>query len=114
MNLKEYLEKKGFALVNEGENRSRVDMDDYSFYIENNSIVLPIPLPTGKENLDDLVTMGTKYARASRLIQGLGGPVEYKISGETLEVIRKYENRQELEEKLIKALEGIESLRYFM
>ncbi|AWR97963.1 hypothetical protein DFR86_10735 [Acidianus sulfidivorans JP7] len=114
MNLEEYLEKKGFKLVKESETKSRIDMDDYSFYIEGNSIILPIPLPTGNENLDDLVAMGTKYARASRIAQGLGGPVEYKISENVLNIIKKYENRDILEEKLIKALEGIESLRYFM
>jgi len=112
--LSDYLSKKGFQLVKENE-REKVIMDDYEFYIENDKkVMLPIPLPTGKESLDDLVSMGIKYARASRLSQGLGAPLEYLISSTTLFVIKNFDCRKELEEKLIKALEGIESLRYFL
>ncbi|BAB66972.1 hypothetical protein [Sulfurisphaera tokodaii] len=111
--LEEYLKKKGFQLVNDGKTE-KIIMDDYEFYIENNSIRLPIPLPTGKESLDDLVSMGIKYARASRISQGLGAPLEYEISGNVLFIIKTFNDRKDLEEKLIKALEGIESLRYFL
>ena len=112
--LADYLSKKGFQLVKENE-REKVIMDDFEFYIEDDKkILLPIPLPTGKESLDDLVSMGIKYARASRISQGLGGPLEYSISSTTLFVIKNFNSRKELEEKLIKALEGIESLRYFL
>lgn len=109
----EYLKKKGFQLIKEG-NVEKVQMDDYEFYIENNTVKLPIPLPTGKESLDDLISMGIKYARASRITQGLGTPIEYQISGNTIFIIKTFNDRKELEEKLIKALEGIESLRYFL
>lgn len=114
MRLDEYLNKKGFKMTREGDSKIRIDMDDYTFFIVGNSIVLPIPLPTGNESLDDLINMGIKYARASRIIQGLGGPVEYKISNSVLEVVKSFNREEELEEKLIKALEGIESLRYFL
>ncbi|QKQ99222.1 hypothetical protein GWK48_01360 [Metallosphaera tengchongensis] len=113
MSLKEYLERKNFLYKKEGQIET-VYMDDYSFYIEGNEIRIPIPLPTGKEKLDDLVTMGTLYARASRLIQGIGEKVSYKLRDTTLEVIVNFRSREELEQKLIKAMEGIESLRYFM
>ncbi|WP_369610614.1 hypothetical protein [Sulfurisphaera javensis] len=111
--LEEYLKRKGFQLINEIR-KEKVVMDDYEFYIEENSVKLPIPLPTGKESLDDLVSMGIKYARASRISQGLGAPLEYLISGNVVFVIKTFNDRKELEEKLIKALEGIESLRYFL
>jgi hypothetical protein len=112
--LKEYLKKKGFSLVEEGE-VERVIMDDYNFLIVNKlTILLPIPLPTGKETLDDLISMGIKYARAARISQGLGSPLEYKLDGTTIYIIKRYQNRQDLESGIIKALEGIESLRYFI
>jgi hypothetical protein len=113
VNLKEYLEKKNFRYrVNEG--IEEIYMDDYVFYIKNNTLHIPIPLPTGRENLDELVTMGTFYARASRLVQGLKGKVEYELRETTVEVVVNFTCREELEQKLINALEGIESLRYFM
>ncbi|BDB97995.1 hypothetical protein [Saccharolobus caldissimus] len=112
--LKEYLKKKGFSLLEEGE-VERVIMDDYNFLIVNKlAILLPIPLPTGKETLDDLISMGIKYARAARISQGLGSPLEYKLDGTTIYIIKRYQNRQDLESGIIKALEGIESLRYFI
>lgn len=114
MNLEEYLNKKGFKLIKENDNKMRVDMDDYTFFIQDNSIILPIPLPTGGEKLDDLVGMGIRYARASRIAQGLGNPLEYRIIENEVQIIKKFNSKDELEEKLIKALEGIESLRYFM
>nr|WP_235185631.1 MULTISPECIES: hypothetical protein [Acidianus] len=89
-------------------------MDDYCFYVIGNSIILPIPLPTGNESLDDLVGMGVKYSRASRIAQGLGSPLQYRINGDVVEVIKDFSNMDELVEKLSKALEGIESLRYFI
>lgn len=113
MDLKEYLNKRGFRLIEE-KDKLKVYMDDYAFFIQDQMLILPIPLPTGSESLDDLIAMGTKYARASRIIQGLGGPVEYRISGSTVEVIKRFDSKKDLEEKLIKALEGIESLRYFL
>ncbi len=113
MSLEDYLNKKGFSIGKE-ENRLKINMGDYVFYIDNLSIIFPIPLPTGNESLDDLVNMGIKYARASRLIQGLGSPVEYSIKNSELDIIKKFSNREELEGKLIKAMEGIESLRYFL
>lgn len=111
--LVDYLNKKGFQLVKEGE-KEKVIMDDYEFYIDDKRIMLPIPLPSGNESLDDLISMGIKYARASRISQGLGAPLEYSISDKTLYVIKIFNDKKELEEKLIKALEGIESLRYFV
>ncbi|QGA54217.1 hypothetical protein GFS03_06350 [Sulfolobus sp. E5-1-F] len=111
--LEEYLKKKGFSIFNEGK-RERVIMDDYEFFIENSTILLPIPLPTGKESLDDLIGMGTKYARASRISQGLGAPLEYELNGTTIYIIKRFQNREDLENSIIKSLEGIESLRYFL
>ncbi len=111
--LEDYLKKKGFSLVNEGK-RERVVMDDYEFFIENLTILLPIPLPTGKESLDDLIGMGTRYARASRISQGLGAPLEYELNGTTIYIIKRFQNREDLENSIIKSLEGIESLRYFI
>ncbi|AWS00120.1 hypothetical protein [Metallosphaera hakonensis] len=113
MGLKEYLEKKNFSYKIDQDVESIV-MDDYTFYIRGTRVHVPIPLPTGKENLDELVTMGTYYARASRLVQGIGMPVTYALRETTVEVVIEFHDRQELEQKLIKALEGIESLRYFM
>ncbi|MEM1599594.1 MAG: hypothetical protein QXW51_02045, partial [Sulfolobaceae archaeon] len=79
MSLTEYLSKKGFTLAKDND-REKIIMDDYVFFIENqNTILLPIPLPIGKESLDDLVSMGIKYARAIRISQGLGYPLEYKL-----------------------------------
>ena len=113
--LADYLNKKGFQLVKESEGKEKIIMDDYEFFIENDKkVLLPIPLPTGNESLDDLIGMGIKYARALRISQGLGAPLEYSISKTTLYVIKNFNDRKELEEKLIKALEGIESLRYFL
>ncbi|AOL15536.1 hypothetical protein BFU36_00945 [Sulfolobus sp. A20] len=114
MSLNDYLKKKGFSLTKHNE-MEKVVMDDYEFYIANgNTVLLPIPLPTGKESLDDLVSMGIKYARASRIAQGLGSPLEYELKGSIVYVIKKYGNRQDLESGIIKSLEGIESLRYFL
>ncbi|MCY0859690.1 MAG: hypothetical protein OWQ54_04600 [Sulfolobaceae archaeon] len=114
MNLQEYLAKKGFRLVKE-ENVERVVLDDYEIIIVNDKeVMLPIPLPTGKESLDDLISMGVKYARASRLSQQMGSPLEYKIEGSVVYVIKKFNSREDLENSLMKALEGIESLRYFL
>ncbi|ABP95707.1 MAG: hypothetical protein QXX62_00470 [Metallosphaera sp.] len=113
MELKEYLEKKNFSYSKSGD-VEMITMDDYSFYVKGTDVHIPIPLPTGKEKLDDLVTMGTYYARASRLVQGIGMPVTYALRETTVEVIVHFNDRNELEQKLIKALEGIESLRYFM
>jgi len=111
--LEEYLKSKGFHLINDGK-REKVVMDDYEFFIEELNIYLPIPLPTGNESLDDLVGMGIKYARASRISQGLGAPVEYKLEGATLYIVKKFNSREDLEKSIIKSLEGIESLRYFI
>ncbi|AWR95112.1 hypothetical protein [Acidianus brierleyi] len=113
MSLEDYINKKGFSIKKE-EDRLRINMGDYEFYIDNLSIIFPVPLPTGNESLDDLVNMGIKYARASRLVQGLGSPVEYTINGSELDIIKKFNNREDLERKLIKSMEGIESLRYFL
>ncbi len=114
MSLNDYLKKKGFSLTKYNE-MEKIVMDDYEFYIANgNTVILPIPLPTGKESLDDLVSMGIKYARASRIAQGLGSPLEYELKGSIVYVIKKYGNRQDLESGIIKSLEGIESLRYFL
>ena len=113
MELKEYLEKKNFSYSKSGD-VEMITMDDYSFYVKGTDVHIPIPRPTGKEKLDDLVTMGTYYARASRLVQGIGMPVTYALMETTVEVIVHFNDRNELEQKLIKALEGIESLRYFM
>lgn len=113
VSLKQYLAQKGFKLVSEEENE-KVVMDDYEFYIHGSEVVLPIPLPKGNESLDDLVSMGIKYARACRISQGLGEPLEYKLVDNSVLVVKKFNDRKELEEKLIKALEGIESLRYFL
>ncbi|MEW9491429.1 MAG: hypothetical protein TQ35_0004410 [Candidatus Aramenus sulfurataquae] len=111
--IEDFLAKKGYSVEKQGKKLS-VNMGDYAFTIEGNTLVLPIPLPTGRESLDDLVAMGIKYARASRLVQGMGEPVEYKIEGSTLLVIKRFQTREELEKMLIKAVEGIESLRYFL
>ncbi len=109
----DFLAKKGYSLERKQDKLS-VNMGDYEFYVEGNTLVFPIPLPTGSETLDDLVSMGVRYARASRLVQGVGGPVEYRIEGSTLLVIKRFETQEELEKRLIKAVEGIESLRYFL
>ncbi len=113
MSLEDYINKKGFSVKKEG-NILRINMGDYEFYIDSFSIIFPVPLPTGNESLDDLVNMGIKYARASRLVQGLGSPVEYSIKNSELDIIKKFSNKEELERKLIKSMEGIESLRYFL
>ncbi|MEM3269581.1 MAG: hypothetical protein QXZ61_03990 [Saccharolobus sp.] len=114
ISLTEYLSKKGFTLAKDND-REKIIMDNYVFFIENqNTILLPIPLPIGKESLDDLVSMGIKYARAIRISQGLGYPLEYKLENSTIYIIKKYQNREDLEKAIIKALEGIESLRYFI
>lgn len=111
--LAEYLKKKGFTISLEG-NVEKVDMDGYVFYVEDDTVMLPIPLPTGKESLDDLIAMGVKYARASRMVQLLGKPVTYELKGSEVIVYKKFNNRKSLEEALINALEGIEGLRYFL
>ncbi|BDC17240.1 hypothetical protein [Acidianus sp. HS-5] len=111
--LEKYLEEKGYKLKVEG-GRKIVDMNDYSFYIEGNKCIFPIPLPTGNENLDDLVNMGVQYARASRLIQGLGSPVSYSVEGPKVLVIKEFKDENELENKLTAAMDKIESLRYFL
>ncbi|WP_338602041.1 hypothetical protein V6M85_01370 [Sulfolobus tengchongensis] len=111
--LEDYLKRKGFTIVIEGQ-RERILMDNYEFFIENLTIFLPIPLPTGRESLDDLIGMGIRYARASRISQGLGAPLEYKLDNATIYIIKKFQNREDLENSIIKALEGIESLRYFL
>ncbi|MQL56274.1 hypothetical protein [Acidianus ambivalens] len=112
--LEKYLEEKGYKLKNEGDKKV-VDMNDYSFYIiGGNKCVFPIPLPTGKESLDDLVTMGIQYARASRLVQSLGSPVSYSVEGSSVLVIKEFKDENELESKLIDAMDKIESLRYFI
>ncbi|MUN29898.1 hypothetical protein [Sulfuracidifex metallicus] len=113
MSLEEYLKGKGGSVRREG-NQEWIDLDDYSFYIEGDTLYIPIPLPTGKEKLDDLVGMGIKYARASRISQGIGSPLSYEIKGEEVIVYRKFSSREELEQKLIKALESIEGLRYYI
>lgn len=104
---------KGGTIRKEGE-KEWIDMDDYSFYVVENAVYLPIPLPTGEEKLDDLVGMGIKYARASRISQGIGSPLQYEIVGKEVIVSRKFNSREELEQKLIKALESIEGLRYYI
>lgn len=111
--MREYLEKKNIIYRTNGE-VEEIYMDNYVFYIRGNSVYIPIPLPTGKESLDDLVTMGVFYARASRLVQGLKSVAEYRLRETTVEIVVSYGTREELEHKLINALEGIESLRYFM
>jgi len=115
MSLADYVKKRGFE-VEEAENKLVIKMEGYSFYIDKalNEIVLPIPLPTGKESLDDLVEMGIRYARAARITQSLGEPVTYELNNNMVLIKRRFSNVQELEQKLIKALEGIESLRYFL
>lgn len=113
LSLEEYLKGKGGSVRREG-NQEWIDLDDYSFYIEGDTLYIPIPLPTGKEKLDDLVGMGIKYARASRISQGIGSPLSYEIKGEEVIVYRKFSSREELEQKLIKALESIEGLRYYI
>ncbi|MEM0131974.1 MAG: hypothetical protein QW685_06975 [Saccharolobus sp.] len=114
ISLTEYLSKKGFTLAKDND-REKIIMDNYVFFIENqNTILLPIPLPIGKESLDDLVSMGIKYAKAIRISQGLGYSLEYKLENSTIYIIKKYQNREDLEKAIIKALEGIESLRYFI
>lgn len=111
--LEKYLEERGYKLRREG-GREVVDMNDYLFYIEGNKAVFPIPLPTGNESLDDLITMGIKYARASRLVQSLGSPVSYSIEGSSLLVTKEFKDRVELESKLVEAMNKIEGLRYFI
>jgi len=111
--LEDYLRGKGGSIRKEGD-KEWVDLDDYSFYVKEDTIFLPIPLPTGGEKLDDLVGMGIKYARASRISQGIGAPLSYEITGKELLVYKKFDSRAELEQKLIKALESIEGLRYYI
>jgi len=111
--LEDFLKGKGGTVRREGE-KEWIDMDDYSFYVMKDTVYLPIPLPTGEEKLDDLVGMGIKYARASRISQGIGSPLHYEIVGNEVVVSRKFNSREELEQKLIKALESIEGLRYYI
>ncbi|BCU69118.1 hypothetical protein [Stygiolobus caldivivus] len=115
MQLYDYLKKRGFEIEETVDNIT-VKMESYTFFIDKkgNEIILPIPLPTGKETLDDLVEMGIKYARGSRIAQGLGSPLEYEIKDSNVLLKKKFADTQELEQKLIKALDGIESLRYFL
>ena len=115
MSLADYVRKRGFEFE-ESDDKITIKMDAYSFYIDKvkNEIILPIPLPTGKESLDDLIEMGIKYARSSRIAQGLGAPLEYELKENSVLIKKRFSNREELEQKLIKALEGIESLRYFL
>jgi len=113
MTLNDYIRKRGLSLVTDG-NTKKILLDDYEIRIEERRVILPIPLPTGKETLDDLLSMGIKYARASRISQLLGSPLEYSIEGNTVFVIKKFESEKSLEDSLIKALDGIEGLRYFL
>ncbi|MEM3947101.1 MAG: hypothetical protein QXL04_04145 [Metallosphaera sp.] len=113
MKLEEFLKRNNFTYHSD-KGVETVIMNDYTFYVVGTRVRIPIPLPTGKESLDDLVTMGTHYARASRLVQGIAMPVTYELKGPSVEVCIDFQSREELEQKLIKAIEGIESLRYFM
>jgi hypothetical protein len=116
--LKDYLDKKGFKQEVISANEEKIIMDDYEFEIVKEGdkweIKLPIPLPKGNESLDDLISMGISYARASRISQGLGAPLAYELKGNIVYILKLFNSREELEEKLVKALEGIESLRYFL
>lgn len=82
--------------------------------INGNEIDIPIPLPTGRENLDQLVANGTMYARASRMAQTIGGPFTYRFEGDFVVVVKKFETREEAEASLTKAIESLETLRYFL
>ncbi len=113
MYVEEELRKLGAELREEG-NKKVVRFMDYEFWAEGTTLYLPVPLPTGKESLDDLVEMGIRYARASRMVQVMGPPVEYALSGATLLIIKRFKDEDQLWYNLINGLKSIETLRYFL
>jgi hypothetical protein len=115
VSLEEELRKLNAELRAEG-NRKVVRFMDYEFWAEGNRLYLPIPLPKGNESLDDLVEMGIRYARASRMVQAMGPKVEYRVDAEsaTLLVVKEFASEEELWRNVIKALSSIETLRYWL
>lgn len=115
MSFEEELRKLNAELRAEG-NRKVVRFMDYEFWAEGNRLYLPIPLPKGNESLDDLVEMGIRYARASRMVQAMGPKVDYRVDSETgtLLIIKEFTNEEELWRNVIKALSSIETLRYWL
>ena len=107
------LRKRGIEYREEG-GKVAVKVFDYEFYVEDNKVVMPIELPKGTETLDDLIVLGTWFARASRLTQVLGAPVRYELQGSRVNVVKEFDSEDLLWEKLLKALDSIETLRYFL
>lgn len=107
------LKKRNLEFREEG-GRIVIKIFDYEFYVEGNRVFLPIELPKGTESLDNLIVLGTWFARASRLTQVLGAPVNYELNDKKVYVIKEFADQNELWEKLLKAIDSIETLRYFL